>query len=135
MEHNPIDEIKELLEQIRSRLQKLLTGNGHSDPSQSKEPLIRHFETLLIELNLEEKFIVILNSYLDPINCLLQNSTEKLSESNHFVFLISILVLISIKQLNIQGLTKLEEEITMKLKEISSLNFDLVNLFIDDRLS
>jgi hypothetical protein len=134
METNPIDEINKLLGKIRSCLRELLTCNGDSDPSQSKEQLIQHFKKLLIKVKLEEKFIVNLNSHLVPIDHLLQNSTEILSESNHSVFLISILVLISIKQLDIQGLTELEKEITIKLKEISSLNFDLVFLFISVHL-
>ena len=91
------DEINELLAKIRSCLRKLLNSNGDSDPSQSREQLIQHFKKLLIKVKLEEKFIVNLNSHLVPIDHLLQNSTEILSESNHSVFLISILVLISIK--------------------------------------
>ncbi len=134
MKHNQIKEINELQAKTRSCLRKLLTCNGDSDPSQSKERMIQQFKKLLIDVKLEEEFIVKLNSHLVPIDNLLQNSTERLSESNHSVFLISILVLISIKQLNIQGLTELEKEITIKLKEISSLNFDLVFLFISVHL-
>jgi len=125
-------EIEFLLKKSRSCLRVLLHDNGgHFDPSQPHEHLIQKLKTLLSQLNLEEKFFRIFNDCYLPVDSFLENSTEKLSQSNYNVFLISILVFLTIKHLNIPELSDLEKAIEIKLKEISSLNFDTILIIVN----
>lgn len=126
-------EIKFLLKQLRAFIRLLLTGRLEFDPSLPQEHLIQRFKTLLSQLNLEERFFIIFNDCYLPVNHLLKNSTKKLDEPSYNIFLISILGYVTLKHLNIQGLSGFEEAIATKLKEISSDDFDLILMIVHAR--
>ena len=119
-----------LLKKARAFIRLLLTGRLELDPSLPQEHLIQRFKTLLSQLNLEERFFTIFNDCYLPVNHLLENSTKKLDESIYNIFLFSILGFVSLKHLNIQGLTDFEEAIAIKLKEISSHDFDTILMIV-----
>ena len=119
-----------LLKKARAFIRLLLTGRLEFDPSLPQEYLIQRFKTLLSQLNLEERFFTIFNDCYLPVNHLLENSTKKLDESIYNIFLFSILGFVSLKHLNIQGLTDFEEAIAIKLKEISSQDFDTILMIV-----
>lgn len=119
-----------LLKKARAFIRLLLTGRLEVDPSLPQEYLIQKFKILLSQLNLEERFFTIFNDCYLPVNHLLENSTKKLDESIYNIFWISILGFVTIKHLNIQGLTDFEEAIAIKLKEISSHDFDTILMIV-----
>ena len=126
-------QIKFLLKQHRGFIRFLLTGRLEFDPSLPEEHMIQRFKTLLSQLNLEERFFMIFNDCYLPVNNLLKNSSKKLNEPSYNIFLISILGYVTLKHLNIQGLSDFEEAIATKLKEISSDDFDLILTIVHAR--
>lgn len=119
-----------LLKKHRGFIRFLLTGRLEFDPSLPEEHMIQRFKTLLSQLNLEERFFTIFNNCYLPVNNLLKISTKKLDESVYNMFLISILGFVSLKHLNVQGLSDFEEAIATKLKQISSDDFDTILMIV-----
>lgn len=123
-------EIEFLLKQLRTFFRFLLTGRLEFYASLQEEHWIQDFKRLLCQLNLEERFFTIFNDCYLPVNNLLENSTEKLDEPIYNMFLISILGYVTLKHLNIQELSDFEEAIAIKLKEISSEDFDTILMIV-----
>jgi hypothetical protein len=126
-------EIQFLLKQHRAFIRWLLTGRLEFDASLQEEHWIQDFKRLLCQLNLEERFFTIFNDCYLPVNHLLENSTKKIDEPSYNIFLISILGYVTLRHLNIQGLSDFEEAIATKLKEISSDDFDLILMIVHAR--
>ena len=126
-------ENKFLLKKTSAFIRWLLTGRLEFDASLQEEHWIQDFKRLLCQLNLEERFFTIFNDCYLPVNHLLENSTKKIDEPSYNIFLISILGYITLRHLNIQGLSDFEEAIATKLKEISSDDFDLILMIVHAR--
>ena len=122
-----------LLKKTRAFIRWLLTGRLEFDASLQEEHWIQDFKRLLCQLNLEERFFTIFNDCCLPVNNLLENSTKKLDEPSYNIFLISILGYVTLRHLNIQELSDFEEAIAIKLKEISSEDFDLILMIVHAR--
>ncbi len=132
MEQQPQNsDIRNLLPKSRAYVRFLLTNSFEANQSLQQEQLIQKFKKVLKESKLEERFFTIFNDCYSIVDDILEDSTEKLDESIYNMFLISILLFVTLKHLNIQELSDFEEAIAIKLKEISSQDFDAILMIVN----
>jgi len=135
MEQQPQNsDIRDLLTKSRAYVRFLLTNSFKANQSLQQEQLIQKFKKVLKESKeskLEERFFTIFNDCYSIVDDILEDSTEKLDESIYNMFLISILLFVTLKHLNIQELSDFEEAIAIKLKEISSQDFDAILMIVN----
>lgn len=120
-------------DQIR-RLMRLLLCGPIYNKTNLLELLIQQFKTTLMLEDLKNQFFDILNELLLPVESIMKRTEHQLDELNTQVFVISIIVLATIKHIVLsEELLNFEQAVEVKLKEMSSDNFNVVLMFIHEQ--